>query len=104
MFLSRNAMHTNYVLVSQETMADFFKIAHIPRVIGAGDGSMIPIRAPFNDEHMYLCHKGFHAINKVVCRDLFMIQQFSMAACSMQTLKMAVDKMGIVAMGSSHIF
>ncbi|XP_068758191.1 putative nuclease HARBI1 [Montipora capricornis] len=51
-----------------ETMADFFKIAHMPRVIGAVDGSLIPIRAPFNDEHMYVCHKGFHAINAMaVC-------------------------------------
>ncbi|XP_068704516.1 putative nuclease HARBI1 [Montipora foliosa] len=53
---------------TQETMADFFKIAHLPRVIGAVDGSFIPIRAPFNDEHMYVCHKGFHAINAMaVC-------------------------------------
>jgi len=41
-------------------------------------------------------------------RDLFTIKQYSMAACSMHTLKMAVDKMagclGIVAMGSSHIY
>lgn len=41
-------------------------------------------------------------------RDLFTIQQYSMAACSMHTLKMAGDKMagclGIVAMGSSHIY
>ena len=49
-------------------MADFFKIAYMPRVIGAVDGSLIPIRAPYNNEHMYVCHKGFHAINAMaVC-------------------------------------
>ena len=41
-------------------------------------------------------------------RDLFTIQQYLMAACSMHALKMAVDKMagylGIVAMGSSRIY
>ena len=102
-------------------MADFFKIAYMPRVIGAVDGSLIPIRAPYNNKHMYVCHKGFHTIDAMaVCnaklsftlyadgRDLFMIQQFSTTVCSMNTLKMAVDKMAgylrIVAMGSSHIY
>jgi len=41
-------------------------------------------------------------------RDLFTIQQYSMAVWSMHTLKMGVDRMvgclGIVAMGSSHIY
>lgn len=49
-------------------MEDFYKIARMPRVIGAVDGSLIPIRAPYNDEHMYVCHKGFHAVNAMaVC-------------------------------------
>ena len=65
MLLSRNSVHTNFVLVSQEAVADFFKIAHMPRVIGAVDGSLISIRAPYNDEHMYVCHKGFHGIMAV---------------------------------------
>ena len=68
MLLSRISMHTNFVLVSQETMTDFFKIAYMPRVIGAVDGSLIPIRAPYNNKHIYVCHKGFHAINAMaVC-------------------------------------
>ena len=61
--VAQNSMHTSFVLVQQETMADFFKIAGMPRVIGAVDSSSIPIRAPHNDEHMHVCHKGFHAIN-----------------------------------------
>ena len=49
-------------------MTDFYKIAGMPRVIGAVDGSLIPIRAPHDQEHLYVCHKGFHAINTMaVC-------------------------------------
>ena len=44
-------------------MVDFYKIAGFPNVIGAIDGSLIPIRAPYRDEHLYVCHKGFHALN-----------------------------------------
>ena len=44
-------------------MADFYQIAGFPRVIGATDGCLIPIRGPDRDEHLYVCHKGFHAIN-----------------------------------------
>ena len=31
--------------------------------MGAIDGTLIPIRAPAKEEHLYVCHKGFHAIN-----------------------------------------
>ncbi|KAK3735190.1 hypothetical protein QZH41_005656, partial [Actinostola sp. cb2023] len=33
------------------------------KIIGAIDGSLIPIKAPNKEEHLYVCHKGFHAIN-----------------------------------------
>ena len=49
-------------------MTDFYRIAGMPRVIGAVDGSLIPIRAPHHEEHLYVCHKGFHVINAMaVC-------------------------------------
>ena len=32
-------------------------------MIGAIDGSLIPVRGPNTDEHLYVCHKGFHALN-----------------------------------------
>ena len=60
-----------FVLVLQAIMTEFYKIAGMPRVIGAVDGSLIPIRAPHNQEHLYVCHKGFYAINTIknfVCR------------------------------------
>lgn len=32
-------------------------------MIGAIDGFFIPVRGPNTDEHLYVCHKGFHALN-----------------------------------------
>ena len=56
------------VLVLQATMADFYKTAGMPRVIGAADGLVIPIKAPHDQEHLYVCHKSFHVINTMaVC-------------------------------------
>ena len=42
---------------------EFYKIAGFPNVVGAIDGTLIPIIAPSDDEHTYICRKGFHAIN-----------------------------------------
>lgn len=62
---------------TQATMADFYTIAGMPRVIGAVDGSLIPIRAPNNQEHLYMCHKGFHAINTMaVCNAQLLFTNF----------------------------
>ena len=44
-------------------MTVFYPIAGFPRVTGAIDGSLIPIWSPDSDEHLSVCHKGFHAIN-----------------------------------------
>ena len=44
-------------------MTVFYPIDGFPRVIGAIDGSLIPIWHPDSDEHLSVCHKGFHAIN-----------------------------------------
>ena len=32
-------------------------------MIGAIDGSLIAIKGPDSEEHLYVCYKGFHAIN-----------------------------------------
>ena len=45
-------------------MTNFYSIGAFPKVIGAIDGTLIPIRAPAKEEHLYVCHKGFHAINQ----------------------------------------
>ena len=66
-----------FVLVLQATMAEFYKIAGMPRVIGAVDGSLIPIRAPHDQEHLYVCHKGFHVINTMaVCNAQLLFTNF----------------------------
>ena len=44
-------------------MRNFYTLAGFPKVIGAIDGTLIPIRAPSKEEHLYVCHKGYHAIN-----------------------------------------
>ena len=53
----------NFVLALQATIADFYKTAVMPCVIGAVDGSLIHIKTPYDQEHLYVCHKSFHAIN-----------------------------------------
>ena len=58
-------------------MADFYKIAGMPRVIGAVDGSLISVRAPHHQEHLYVCHKGFHVINTMaVCNAQLLFTNF----------------------------
>ena len=103
-------------------MQDFYKIAHMPKVIGAVNGSLIPIRAPYNDEHMYVCHNSFHVINAMVvcnaqlsfsnfvCRGQGSVHDSAVFKGSMfhTHLEDGVDKitgcLGIMAMGSSHIY
>ena len=66
-----------FVLVLQATMADFYKTAGMPQVIGAVDSSLIHIKAPHDQEHLYVYHKSFHAINTMaVCN-----AQFSFTNC-----------------------
>ena len=45
------------------TKQGFHAIGGFPNVIGAVDGTFVPIIAPSVDEHLYVTRKGFHAIN-----------------------------------------
>ena len=47
----------------QKTKVDFFKMARVPNVLGAVDGTLIKILAPSKNEQSYVCRKGFHALN-----------------------------------------
>jgi hypothetical protein len=50
-----------------KTKQSFFKIAGLPNVLGAVDGTLIPI---YNStETMYVCRKGFPAINVMAVAD-----------------------------------
>ena len=43
---------------------DFFRVAGIPNCLGAVYGTLIPILAPpGNEEAVFVCRKGYHAIN-----------------------------------------
>ncbi|XP_063446531.1 putative nuclease HARBI1 [Mytilus trossulus] len=41
----------------------FYRIAKVPNVIGAVDGTLIPIIAPKENEPAYVCRKGYHSLN-----------------------------------------
>lgn len=45
---------------------EFSKIAHFPRVAGAVDGTLIPIKAPHINEKDYVDRHGKHSINAMV--------------------------------------
>ena len=53
----------------QVISSGFHDAAGIPNVIGCVDGCLIPIRRPTVNEHVFVCRKGYHAINAMfVCR------------------------------------
>lgn len=42
----------------------FYSICQFPNVLGAIDGTLIPIKCPRgNEEHLYISRKGFHCLN-----------------------------------------
>ena len=52
----------------RQIIADFYKLADFPSVLGCIDGTQVPILAPRENEHVYVCRKGYHSLNvQVVC-------------------------------------
>ena len=52
----------------QQAMYDFYDIKELPLILGAVDGTLIPIKAPSVDEHLYVCRKGYYGLNiQCVC-------------------------------------
>lgn len=51
------------------TKHEFYQIAGFPNVLGAVDGTLIPIIAPKDNKPEYVCRKGFHAMNVQVVAD-----------------------------------
>ncbi|XP_062599917.1 putative nuclease HARBI1 [Saccostrea cucullata] len=47
----------------QTVKEGFMEKFGFPNVIGCVDGSFIPIKAPSSREDVYVCRKGFHAVN-----------------------------------------
>lgn len=59
-----------HIYMPQDILSEkekFHGIAGFPGVIGAIDGTHIPIIAPPVNEHLYVCRKNFHSINAQVC-------------------------------------
>lgn len=44
-------------------MQKFYEVAGFPRVVGAIDGTHIPIISPAENEHLYVNRKNFHSVN-----------------------------------------
>lgn len=49
-----------------QTKEEFYEISRFPNVLGVIDGTQIPIKAPTNNESIFVCRKQFHSINAQV--------------------------------------
>ena len=56
-------------------ISDFQAISGLPKVIGAVDGSHIPMIAPSVDEYAYVNRKQFHSISMLAICDANLIFQ-----------------------------
>ncbi|KAH3825513.1 hypothetical protein DPMN_127390 [Dreissena polymorpha] len=45
------------------TKREFYRKCSLPNIVGAIDGTLVPIVAPTENEEVYVCRKGFHALN-----------------------------------------
>ena len=52
----------NTIQISQQ----FYDLGQIPNVIGCVDGTLIRIKRPSENEHVYICRKGFPALNALI--------------------------------------
>ena len=63
--------YIKFPMTNEEQMSvkyAFFDIKEFPLVLGAIDGTLIPIKVPSVDEPLYVCRKGYHALNiQCVC-------------------------------------
>ncbi|KAH3775762.1 hypothetical protein DPMN_177168 [Dreissena polymorpha] len=42
---------------------DFYRNCSLPNIVGAMDGTLVPILAPSENEEVFVCRKKFHALN-----------------------------------------
>ncbi|XP_042210294.1 putative nuclease HARBI1 [Homarus americanus] len=70
-------MPTGNVQIAR-TVQGFARIRNLPRVIGAIDGTHIPIKAPIENEGTYVNRKRYHSLNvQVVCNADGLITNYS---------------------------
>ena len=55
----------------QQTKEQFYNKAHFPNVLGAIDGTLVPIIAPKDEENIYVSRKG-HSLNVLAVADATM--------------------------------
>jgi hypothetical protein len=59
----------------QRVKYELYDIKEFPLVLGAVDGTLIPIKAPSVDEDLNVSRKGYHAINiQCVCDANYMVR------------------------------
>ncbi|KAH3825391.1 hypothetical protein DPMN_127266 [Dreissena polymorpha] len=42
---------------------DFYRKCSLPNIVDAIDGTLVPIVAPSEHEEVFVCRKGYHALN-----------------------------------------
>ena len=57
------------VAAQHHTKQGFYELAQFPNVLGAIDGTLINIKAPTRDEHLYVSRKGGHSLNVLAVCD-----------------------------------
>jgi hypothetical protein len=54
---------------TQRIKEQFYTMSNFPNIVGAVDGTLIPIMSPSVDEPVFVCRKGYHAINvQAICQ------------------------------------
>ena len=64
--INRHVNNIKFPMTNQDlliTKRKFFSLARFPNVIGAVDGTLIPVIAPSENEPDFVCRKGYHAVN-----------------------------------------
>ena len=53
----------------QTVKEQFYNMSNFPNILGAIDGTLVPITSPSVDEPIFVCRKGYHAINvQAICQ------------------------------------
>jgi ribosomal protein S17E len=55
----KNYIKLHMSVGERQVIYDFYDTKEFPLVLGAVDGTLIPIKAPSVDEHLYVCRKGY---------------------------------------------
>jgi len=52
----------------RQAVADFYKVSGFPNVLGFVDGTQMAIASPSVNDHVYMCRRGYYALNvQAIC-------------------------------------